>query len=178
MNRPHREANEIERALAQKSAADNRPLGRDITTEDIEDAIAELALRKAARSAADKIKSQDAIIDELRVRIDESRSNTFTNEDREMLTEIYGKKKTAQLAQSLGGKRGAILAKATKTSDDPSRQTTETAAKWVLSKKESGDTRSQNAVIKDAANKFGFTECAIKQAVIRMKKRRSLHQIG
>ena len=124
MNRPHREANEIERALAQKSAADNRPLGRDITTEDIEDAIAELALRKAARSAADKIKSQDTIIDELRVRLDESKSNTFTEEDREMLAEIrtFAAQGAAQKrerfdAESKGGKKGAATRKAERTPD-------------------------------------------------------------
>ena len=104
----------------------------------------------------------------------QGKTDSFTDEDREMLAEIYGKKKATQLTQSLGGKRGAILAKKKKTSDDPSKPTTETAAKWVLSKKANGDKRTQNAVIKDAANKFGFTECAIKRAVIRTKKRQSL----
>ena len=104
----------------------------------------------------------------------QGKTDSFTDEDREMLAEICGKKKATQLTQSLGGKRGAILAKKKKTSDDPSKPTTETAAKWVLSKKANGDKRTQNAVIKDAANKFGFTECAIKRAVIRTKKRQSL----
>lgn len=119
-----RDADEIERALAQKRAADNKPLGRDITTKDIEDAIAELALRKAARSAADKIKTQDRIIEELRVRLDESRSNTISEEDREMIAETRAyaaqaaaKKRKQFDAESKGGKKGAATRKVERVQD-------------------------------------------------------------